>query len=52
MSITAGDRLTLEKAKQLIQEWIKTENPNVCPHGRPIYYKVSLDEIKKAVGRK
>ncbi|WP_297888715.1 DNA mismatch repair endonuclease MutL, partial [Sulfurihydrogenibium sp.] len=39
MSITAGDRLTLEKAKQLIKEWIKTENPNICPHGRPIYYK-------------
>lgn len=52
MSITAGDRLTLEKAKQLIQMWIKTENPNICPHGRPIYYKISIDEIKKAVGRK
>lgn len=52
MSITAGDRLTLEKAQELIKNWIKTENPNVCPHGRPIYYKISIDEIKKAVGRK
>ncbi len=51
-SITAGDRLNLEKARALLEMWIKTENPNLCPHGRPIYYKISLDEVRKAVGRK
>jgi len=51
-SVTAGDRLNYEKAKSLLEEWIKTDNPNLCPHGRPIYYKISMDEIKKAVGRK
>ncbi len=51
MSITAGDRLTLEKAKEILMMWIKTENPNVCPHGRPIYYKIHIDEIKKSVNR-
>ncbi len=51
-SVTAGDRLNTEKAKALLEMWIKTNNPNLCPHGRPIYYKISLDEIKKAVGRK
>jgi len=51
-SITAGDRLNKEKAASLLEMWIKTNNPNLCPHGRPIYYKISLDEIKKAVGRK
>jgi len=51
-SITAGDRLNTEKAKALLEMWIKTDNPNLCPHGRPIYYKISLDEVKKAVGRK
>lgn len=51
MSITAGDRLTLEKAKEILRMWIKTENPNVCPHGRPIYYKIHIDEIKKSVNR-
>jgi DNA mismatch repair protein MutL len=24
----------------------------LCPHGRPIYYKISVDDIKKHVGRK
>ncbi len=52
MSIKAGDKLTKEKAYAIIKEWLKTNNPNLCPHGRPIYYKISLDEIKKKVGRK
>ncbi len=51
MSITAGDRLTLEEAKEILKMWIKTENPNICPHGRPIYYKIHIDEIKKVVNR-
>ncbi len=51
-SVTAGDKLNKEKAQSLLEMWIRTNNPNLCPHGRPIYYKISLDEIKKAVGRK
>ncbi len=51
-SVMAGDKLNYEKAKSILEMWIKTENPNLCPHGRPIYYKISLDEVKKAVGRK
>ncbi|RMA97939.1 DNA mismatch repair endonuclease MutL [Hydrogenothermus marinus] len=52
MSVKAGDRLNEEKAYSLLENWLKTNNPNLCPHGRPIYYKISLDEIKKYVGRK
>jgi DNA mismatch repair protein MutL len=51
-SVMAGDKLNYEKAKSILEMWIKTENPNLCPHGRPIYYKISLDEVKKVVGRK
>ncbi len=52
MSVKAGDKLNKEKAYSLIEQWLKTDNPNLCPHGRPIYYKISMDEIKKYVGRK
>ena len=51
-SIKAGDLLTDKEAQSLLKTWILTDNPNLCPHGRPIYYKISLDTIKKAVGRK
>ncbi|MEZ0323834.1 MAG: DNA mismatch repair endonuclease MutL [Hydrogenothermaceae bacterium] len=52
MSIMSGDSLTLQQAKELLSMWIKTDNPHLCPHGRPIYYKLSVDVIKQAVGRK
>ena len=51
MSVKAGDKLDKEKAYSLLKQWLETDNPNLCPHGRPIYYKISLDEIKKKVGR-
>lgn len=52
MSIMSGDSLTLQQAKELLSMWIKTDNPHLCPHGRPIYYKLHIDKIKQAVGRK
>ncbi|WP_457641491.1 DNA mismatch repair endonuclease MutL [Persephonella sp.] len=50
-SMTAGDVLTSEEAKILLKNWLETDNPNLCPHGRPVYYKISIDEVKKIVGR-
>lgn len=52
ISIEAGDILSDEEAKSLLKVWIETDNPNLCPHGRPIYYKIPVENIKKKVGRK
>ncbi|WP_457638929.1 DNA mismatch repair endonuclease MutL [Persephonella sp.] len=52
LSVEAGDILHEEEAKSLLKIWLETENPNLCPHGRPIYYKLPLELIKKKVGRK
>lgn len=52
ISFMAGDKIEYEEAKKLLEEWIKTDNPHLCPHGRPIYYKISVDQIKQFVGRK
>ncbi|MDQ7056896.1 MAG: hypothetical protein Q9M89_10825 [Persephonella sp.] len=52
ISVEAGEILDSEEAQKLLQLWIETDSPNLCPHGRPIYYKISIDEIKKKVGRK
>ncbi len=51
-SVEAGDILEDKEAQELLKLWIETDNPNLCPHGRPIYYKISIDEIKRKVGRK
>jgi len=52
LSIEAGDILSDEEAKSLLKIWIETNNPNLCPHGRPIYYKIPVEKIRKKVGRK
>ena len=52
ISIEAGDILSDEEAKNLLKIWIETDNPNLCPHGRPIYYKIPVEKIRKKVGRK
>ena len=52
MSVESGDLLHEEEARNLLKLWLQTENPNLCPHGRPVYFKISIDYIKKKVGRK
>lgn len=52
ISFMAGDRINYDEAVKLLEEWIKTDNPHLCPHGRPIYYKISVDQIRQFVGRK
>lgn len=52
ISVEAGDILSDEEAKNLLKVWIETDNPNLCPHGRPIYYKIPVENIRKKVGRK
>ncbi|RUM58639.1 MAG: DNA mismatch repair endonuclease MutL [Persephonella sp.] len=50
-SVKAGDILSDIEAQILLENWLKTDNPNLCPHGRPIYYKLPLKEVKKILGR-
>ncbi len=50
-SVKAGRKLSRGEMEGLVREWIRLENPHVCPHGRPIYYRVHLKEIYEKVGR-
>lgn len=50
-SVKSGDILSNTEAQILLENWLKTDNPNLCPHGRPIYYKVSINEVKRILGR-
>lgn len=50
-SIKAGQRLDEETARELLRRWLYLENREVCPHGRPIYYRLYLGEIYKKLGR-
>jgi DNA mismatch repair protein MutL len=50
-AIKAGDKMSAPEMQTLIDQLFATSNPYVCPHGRPIIIKLSLDEIDRRFGR-
>jgi len=46
-AIKAGQALNTKEMRQLIDDLFQTEDPEFCPHGRPIYHVLSQKEIEK-----
>jgi DNA mismatch repair protein MutL len=41
-AIRNGTPMTLPEMQRLLDQWQRTQHPQTCPHGRPIY--LSLEE--------
>jgi len=50
-AIKAGDYLTEREMRLLIDQLFATTMPYVCPHGRPVVVKISLEEFDRRFGR-
>ncbi len=50
-AIKSGDSLTDEEMRDLIDQLFATDMPYVCPHGRPVVIKLTVDELDKKFGR-
>ena len=50
-AIKAGDSLSEKEMRLLIDQLFATVIPYVCPHGRPIVIKISLEEFDRRFGR-
>lgn len=50
-AIKAGDKLNEREMRVLVDQLFATSIPYVCPHGRPIIIKISLEEFDKKFGR-
>lgn len=50
-AIKAGDKLDEKEMRLLIDKLFATSMPYVCPHGRPVVVKISLDEFDRRFGR-
>jgi DNA mismatch repair protein MutL len=46
-AVKAGQPLEVEEMRRLIDELFNTEDPEFCPHGRPIYHVLNRREIDK-----
>ena len=50
-AIKAGDKLSDEAINHLLNDLSKCVNPMTCPHGRPIIYKITHNDLLKAFRR-
>ncbi|MFW9906808.1 MAG: hypothetical protein ACFFFH_21060, partial [Candidatus Thorarchaeota archaeon] len=50
-SYRAGDLLSFQQTKNLLQDLLQTENPHICAHGRPLYFRISYHDLLKQVKR-
>lgn len=50
-SVKAGQELTNDEIRKLINNLNNCENPYSCPHGRPISIRLSLGELEKKFKR-
>jgi DNA mismatch repair protein MutL len=51
-AIMTGQKLGVEEMRMLIDRLFATRMPYVCPHGRPVIIRISLDELDRMFGRK
>lgn len=50
-AIKAGESLAFDKMTYLVEELLKTKNPSLCPHGRPIQVKIDRAAIERGLKR-
>ena len=50
-AIKAGDKLSEQEMRSLIAQLFQTKMPYVCPHGRPVVLKISIEELDRRFGR-
>ena len=50
-AIKAGQRLSSLEMQALIDRLFATENPYICPHGRPIVLRWTIEELAHKFGR-
>jgi DNA mismatch repair protein MutL len=50
-AIKAGDKLSHQEMVSLVAQLFATQVPYVCPHGRPVSIRLSIEELDKRFGR-
>ena len=50
-AIKAGDKLSQEEMRNLVDNLFVTQDPYFCPHGRPIIVSLTVKELDKRFER-
>jgi DNA mismatch repair protein MutL len=50
-AVKAGTTLSLAEQQRLLRNWGKSTHLHACAHNRPVYFRLSLDEVRRKIGR-
>ncbi len=50
-SIKSGHKMSMPEMKALVKELYSCQNPNTCPHGRPVSALIDMAKLDKIFGR-
>jgi DNA mismatch repair protein MutL len=50
-ALKAGTPLSLPAQEQLLRDWGRSPELHACAHNRPVYFRLSLDEVRRRIGR-
>lgn len=51
-AIKAGDALDAGEQQSLLNELLEVYSPATCPHGRPVFVTLRLEELERRMGRR
>jgi DNA mismatch repair protein MutL len=51
-SVRAGQALSQHEIASLLRQLDEAGSPATCPHGRPIFKRITIEEIEKWIGRR
>jgi DNA mismatch repair protein MutL len=51
-AVKLNHRLTHGAMQGLLDDLFETVNPSTCPHGRPLLFRLTLEELEKAFNRR
>jgi DNA mismatch repair protein MutL len=51
-AVKVNDPLNRESMQRLLDDLFATSSPSTCPHGRPLLFRLPLDEIERAFCRR
>jgi DNA mismatch repair protein MutL len=52
LAVKAGDPLNLPEMQKLLEDLARTQNPYLCPHGRPITLTLTWEELERRFKRR
>ena len=50
-AVKAGTTLSLTEQQRLLRDWERSAELHACAHNRPVYFRLSLDEVRRKIGR-